>query len=86
MSVLVIDPDHDSAVDPSLIRDIFGVTLGEARLTALIGTGQSPREAAKKLGISEETARGILKRVFAKVGVSRQSELTALLSKLVLRA
>ena len=31
------------------------------------------------------TARSALKRVFLKVGVSRQSELSALLTKLVLR-
>jgi hypothetical protein len=35
------------------------------------------------LGIAEETARNLLKRVFSKVGISRQSELAALLSKLV---
>ncbi|MGV7212210.1 helix-turn-helix transcriptional regulator [Bradyrhizobium sp. UFLA05-112] len=83
--VLAIDPDVDSPPDPSLIRDILGLTLGEARVAALVGAGQSPREAAEKLGISEETARTTLKRVFAKVGVSRQSELAALLAKLVLR-
>jgi hypothetical protein len=45
----------------------------------------APGEAAKLLGIAKETARTTLKRVFAKVGVSRQSELSALLAKLVLR-
>jgi len=47
----------------------------------------SPTHEANKtcLGITEETARTALKRVFAKVGVSRQSELAALLTKLVLR-
>ena len=53
---------------------------------SLVGTGGSgPRDAASKLGISEETARTVLKRAFAKVGVSRQSELASLLTKLVLR-
>lgn len=83
--VLAIDPDAGGPPDPSLIRDILGLTLGEARVAALVGAGQSPREAAGKLGISEETARTTLKRVFAKAGVSRQSELTALLTRLVLR-
>jgi DNA-binding CsgD family transcriptional regulator len=65
------------------VRDVFGVTLGEARVAALIGTGLPPREAAERLGIAEETARNLLKRAFAKIGVSRQSELAALLSRLV---
>jgi DNA-binding CsgD family transcriptional regulator len=44
-----------------------------------------PREAANRLGITEDTARTTLKRVFGKTGVSRQSELAALLARLVLR-
>lgn len=71
--------------DPALVRDLFGLTLAEARIAALIGAGLAPRHASLTLGISEETARTTLKRVFAKIGVSRQSELTALLTKLTLR-
>jgi DNA-binding CsgD family transcriptional regulator len=83
--VLVIDPRPDQPADPALVRDVLGLTLGEARVAALIGAGLPPRQAAEKLGITEETARTALKRVFSKVGVSRQSELVALLTKLVLR-
>jgi DNA-binding CsgD family transcriptional regulator/PAS domain-containing protein len=83
--VLVIDPRADEPPDPAVVRDLLGLTLGEARIAALVGSGLPPREAAEKLGITEETARTALKRVFSKVGVSRQSELTALLTKLVLR-
>jgi DNA-binding CsgD family transcriptional regulator len=83
--VLAIDPDSGSPPDPSLIRDVLGLTMGEARVASLVGTGQSPREAAEKLGISEETARTTLKRVFSEVGVNRQSELAALLTRLVLK-
>ena len=83
--VLAIDPEASGPADPALVRDVLGLTLGEARMAALIGTGLSPRESAEKLGITEETARTVLKRVFSKTGVSRQSELVALLTKLVLR-
>jgi DNA-binding CsgD family transcriptional regulator len=83
--VLAIDPEVQSPPDPAVVRDVLGLTLGEARVAALVGSGLAPREAAAKLGIAEETARTALKRVFSKVGVSRQSELAALLTKLVLR-
>lgn len=82
--VLAIDPKSDEPADPTLVRDALGLTLGEAKVAALIGAGLPPREAAEKLGIAEETARTVLKRIYGKVGVSRQSELTALLSKIVL--
>jgi DNA-binding CsgD family transcriptional regulator len=83
--VLVMDLQNGQPVDPALVRDVLGVTLGEARVAALVGAGLAPREAAEKLGITEETARTVLKRVFSKVGVSRQSELVTLLTRLVLR-
>lgn len=71
-------------LDPGLARDLLNVTTGEARVAALVGSGMAPRDAAERLGITEETARTTLKRVFAKVGVSRQSELAALLARLTL--
>jgi len=83
--VLVIDSAADVPPDPALVRDVLGLTLGEARIASLVGSGITPQEAADKLGISKETVRTALKRVFAKVGVSRQSELAALLTRLVLR-
>jgi len=83
--VLVVDPEADAPPEAAVVRDILGLTLSEARIASLVGFGISPREAAAKLGIAEETARSALKRVFTKVGVSRQSELAALMTRLVLR-
>ena len=62
-----------------VIQGLFDLTPGEAKLAALIGSGEQPRETAVKLGIAEETARSVLKRVFSKTGVRRQAELVALL-------
>jgi DNA-binding CsgD family transcriptional regulator/PAS domain-containing protein len=83
--LLAIDPRSDDPPDPALVRDVLGLTLSEARLASLVGTGLRPGQAAEKLGITEEIARTALKRVFSKVGVSRQSELAALMTKLILR-
>lgn len=83
--VLVIDTEAGTPPDPSVIRDVLGLTLGEARVASLVGSGVRPREVAGQLGIAEETVRTVLKRIFAKVGVSRQSELAALMTRLVLR-
>jgi PAS domain S-box-containing protein len=68
-----------------LVERLFALAPAEARVAALIGAGLSPRQAAEKLGISEGNVRTTLKRVFTKVGVSRQSELAVLLTKLTLR-
>ncbi len=71
--------------DPALIRDVLGLTNGEARLAALIGHGRTPKEAAAALGITEESARTVLKRVFVKTNTSRQAELATMLSRLLLK-
>ncbi len=83
--VLAVEIDRDQPVDPTILRDLLGLTLNEARVASLVGVGLQPRAVADHLGIAEETARTVLKRVFGKVGVSRQAELVALLARLSLR-
>jgi len=83
--VLGVDPSAGAQADPTVVRDLLGLTLGEARVAALVGAGLTPAAAAQKLGIAEGTARVVLKRVFSKAGVSRQSELATLLTRLALR-
>ena len=73
------------ALSVDLVQGVFALTPAEARVAALIGSGLSPRQTAKRLGITEGNVRTTLKHVFEKVGVSRQNELAALLAKLALR-
>jgi len=74
--------ERDHLIDPTVIRDIFALSLGEARLAALVGAGLETREAADRLGITEGTARIVLKRVFKKLGIHRQAQLVQRLSNL----
>jgi DNA-binding CsgD family transcriptional regulator/PAS domain-containing protein len=83
--ILILSNEAHAPADPSIVRDIFGLTLGEARIASLVGAGRSPREAADALGLSEETARTVLKRVFSKTNISKQSQLVSLLTRLTLR-
>ena len=80
--VLVLDLAPGAPLDPGLVRDVYGLTLGEARVAALVGAGISPKEAARTLSLAEETVRSVLKRVFSKLDVSRQAELTDLFARL----
>lgn len=69
-------------LDPAVVRDAFDLSLGEARLAALIGGGLALNAAADRLGVTEGTARVVLKRVFRKLGINRQAELVLRLSAL----
>lgn len=77
---------HDLSVgDPrSVVGDLerLGLTLAEARVAEAIGRGRSPKEAACILPVSESTIRTQLKSVYSKLGLSRQSELAILVTKL----
>ena len=62
-----------------------GLTLGEARVASAVGSGLSPKIVATQLGITENTVRTVLQRVFQKADISRQSELVSLLTRLSIR-
>lgn len=79
---LVVPLEPNGPVDPTLLRDLLGLTLNESRVASLVGSGLQPRSVAEHLGITEETTRTVLKRVFSKIGVSRQAELVGLLARL----
>jgi DNA-binding CsgD family transcriptional regulator len=55
------------------------LTGAEARLAASLAQGFGVVEAARRLGITPNTARTQLKTVFAKLGVDRQAGLVRLL-------
>jgi DNA-binding CsgD family transcriptional regulator len=67
---------HDSAVDRRpLLKDIFGLSTREAELALALSSGQSVAEAAQNMGVTDETARGYTKSIYAKMGVRGQAEL-----------
>jgi len=65
--------------DAGLIAGLFDLTPAEARLAAVIAGGHPPRDAASRLGVTEDTARTTLKRILAKTGTRRQADLVGLL-------
>jgi DNA-binding CsgD family transcriptional regulator len=82
--LLAVEQKISEPADPTLVRDVFGLTLGEARVAALVGSGVTLDDAAVRLGVAKETVRSLLKGVFRKLGVSRQAELVALLARMML--
>lgn len=83
-AALVTISDLEADVDlPQLrLRETFGLTRTEAKVASAIVDGETPREAAERLGISFNTVRGHLARTFEKTGVRRQAELVRLLARL----
>lgn len=61
---------------------LFGLTPAEARLAFVMAGGANAKEAARALGITPNTARTHIKRIFEKTGARRQADLPRLLSLL----
>ncbi|MGJ0504909.1 MAG: helix-turn-helix transcriptional regulator [Methylocystis sp.] len=69
-----------STPDIALVRGLFDLTAAEARVASGVAEGLTPDQIARRDGTSRETVRYQLKTVFAKTGVSRQSQLASLLA------
>lgn len=70
-------------VEIGIVTRIFGLTPAEARLLQELIVGASLAEAATTLGVTEATARTHRNHIFAKTGVSRRTDLLALVGRLV---
>jgi DNA-binding NarL/FixJ family response regulator len=71
--------DDESAVDPYLLRRMFGLTASESRLAAALALGLTLEAAADSEGWTHSSAKTYLKNVFSKLGVSRQADLVRLI-------
>lgn len=73
-----------AASAPTLSQHLsdLGLTPAEVRVAEAIGYGGRLRDVAEMHRISYETARSQLRSVFAKLGIGRQAELVAILSRL----
>jgi DNA-binding CsgD family transcriptional regulator/PAS domain-containing protein len=73
--VLIVDPERQPPVDERTLVMVFDLTPAEARVVALLVTGQSLPDIARSLGIAFETARTHLARARAKTGSTSQVDL-----------
>lgn len=74
-AVFVVDPGADLLVRVRQFAARFGLTSAEIRVLAEIIAGSRMHAAADKLKIAEGTVRTHAKRILAKTGTTRQSEL-----------
>lgn len=69
-------PSRDCAQQ---LREMFGFTPAEGRIASGIAAGETVRDVAAQAGVTYESARFTLKRVYEKLGVHKQGELVALI-------
>jgi DNA-binding CsgD family transcriptional regulator len=80
--VFISDPASELTVDETLLRREYGLTRAESRLAELLLNGETLASAAKRLRVSEATAKTQLQHIFQKTRTHRQPELVKLLLSL----
>jgi DNA-binding CsgD family transcriptional regulator len=79
-AIFLTDPDTQlDSSNQQHLRELYALTAGEARLASWLLQGKSVEEPAAAMGITVNTARAYLKRIYNKTGVRRQPELVRLL-------
>jgi DNA-binding CsgD family transcriptional regulator len=78
--VLIHDPEERKELSEGSISALYRLTPAEARLCVTLYETCSLSEAIDTLGVSRNTAKTHLKRIFEKIGVSSQTELMLVLS------
>ena len=82
MLVVITDPEALPKSREHTLTSLFRLTAAENRVTGLLLAGLDPREIAARTRTTQNTVRSHLKSVYGKTGVSRQSHLIRLVSKI----
>ncbi len=78
-ALFVLDPEQHATPSPDVVADMFGLTLSEATIAWHLMLGETIQTAADRSGVTVNTARTYLKRVFSKTDTTKQSELVSLI-------
>lgn len=73
--LFVTDPAADLPRVKCCLQHLYGLTDAEAEVAAGVADGRDTRQIAANRSCAVETVRSLLKRVFAKTGVTRQPDL-----------
>ncbi len=80
--VLIVEPGHQSRLDPGLVAETLGLTLTESQIAIWMAEGRSVREIAAATGRQPDSIRWHLKQIYNKQGLSGQRDLVRLLLSL----
>lgn len=78
--VVVVDPDNRPQPPKDLLRNLFGLTNGEADIALRVANGQGLTPISEELSVSIATVKTHLQHVFDKTDTHRQAELVRLLT------
>lgn len=77
--IYLSEPGADFALPGETLRELFGLSNAEAGVAISLVNGLSLKSIAERNGVSQETVRSQLKKVFLKTGTNKQQDMIRLL-------
>jgi DNA-binding CsgD family transcriptional regulator len=81
--IVIVDPDHRPQPPKDMLRNLYGLTKGEADIALRVADGQGLAPISEDLCVSIATVKTHLQHVFDKTDTHRQAELVRLLTALL---
>lgn len=78
-AIFVQDPSQQQPFAGAAFANLYGLTSAELRVSLEVARGGSLQELADALGVTPNTVKTHLQHIFAKTGVTRQSDLARLI-------
>jgi len=79
VTIAFADPERAPEAEADRLARLYGFTVREAAVAALLVQGHSPSEVADKLAMTENTVRTHIRHLFNKMRVERMSDLIRLM-------
>jgi DNA-binding CsgD family transcriptional regulator/PAS domain-containing protein len=80
--MFIVDPANHAGIPPASMMDAYGLTPAEARVALVAASGATIPQTAHRLNVSPNTIKTHLRKVFAKTGTNRQTDLARLVASI----
>ncbi len=81
--VLLVGPGQQARIDPTPVATTLGLTRAESQIAVALTQGQTVREIAGTTGRQVSSIHWHLKRIYRRLGITRQAELVQLVRALI---
>jgi DNA-binding CsgD family transcriptional regulator len=80
-AVIIQNPSEGAAPPMEAVALLYGLTTAERNVLEHVADSHSPQETADHLGVSVNTIKTHLQKIFAKTGTARQADLVRLIAR-----
>ena len=80
-AVIIQNPSEDATPPMEAVALLYGLTTAERNVLEHVASSHSPQETADRLGVSVNTVKTHLQKIFAKTNTARQADLVRLIAR-----